>query len=134
MKKNILKILSSIMLVSIVSANLVSCNNNTKTESPATESKQESNRYSRKPQVSMGQSDNNTTQSLYTNGEVISLADGSKIKYSDDGNHEIIEQGDGVILIFKNVSDADLEKLEPNQRELVKRQMKADPKGFSLVY
>ncbi len=134
MKKNILKIFSSIILSSIILLNLVACNNNTKTNNetkkPVTETKQEHSRPSRKPQVSIGKNESN----LYSDGEIVSLADGSKIKYSNDGNHEIVQKGDGQIIIFKNVSDADLEKLEPNQRELVKRQMKADPNGFSLIY
>ena len=134
MKKGISKIICSLAILSAISLNFVSCGNSNKSN---VENKPQSTRPSRKAQVSMGDlnnAQNDKTQSLYSDGEIVSLADGSKLKYSVDGNHEIVEQGDGLIIIFKNVKDEDLGKLDANQRELVRRQMESDPNGFSLIY
>lgn len=134
MRKGISKIICSLALLSAISLNFVSCGNSSNSEVENTT--QQQTRPSRKPQVSGADSDikDEKTQSLYSDGEVISLADGSKLKYSADGNHEVVEQGDGLIIIFKNVKDEDLEKLDANQRELVRRQMESEPNGFSLIY
>lgn len=134
MRKGISKIICALALLSAISLNFVSCGNSSNSEVENTT--QQQTRPSRKPQVSGADSDikDEKTQSLYSDGEVISLADGSKLKYSADGNHEVVEQGDGLIIIFKNVKDEDLEKLDANQRELVRRQMESEPNGFSLIY
>lgn len=128
MRNRILKILSSLLLVSSISLNFVGCSSQSQQE--------EHNRVSRKPQVSIGgTSDSETqTESLYTHGEIITLADGSKLKYDENGNHEIVEQGEGKVIIFKTVTQDELDSLEPNQKSLVERQMQSDPNGFSLIY
>ena len=56
------------------------------------------------------------------------------MKYDENGNHEIVEQGEGKVIIFKTVTQDELDSLEPNQKALVERQMQSDPNGFSLVY
>lgn len=128
MRNRILKILSSLLLVSFISLNFVGCSSESQQE--------EHTRVSRKPQVSVGSNSNseNQTESLYKHGEIITLADGSKLKYDENGNHEIVEQGEGKVIIFKTVTEDELNSLEPNQKALVERQMQSDPNGFSLIY
>lgn len=132
MKNKILKILSAIALVSIIGAGVTSCT----TQNQNTQQTQETdqNRTSRKPQVSAGNSSDTQTEKVYSQDEIVTLADGSKLKYDENGNHEIIEQGSGKIIIFKKVTQDELNALDANQKSMVERQMKSDPNGFSLIY
>lgn len=131
MKTKILKVLCSLLLASSVSFAFTSCNNSTKTEQPSTNS-----RPSRKPQVSIGKNTNtsNKNESVYTHGEIISLVDGSKLKYDQDGNHELLEKGEGTVVIFKKTDQNDIDKLTPEQKIMIERQMKVDPNGFLVIY
>lgn len=126
MRRKILKVLCSLMLVSGLASNLISCGSSNETT-------QQSGRHSRKPQVSAGKDQQETT-SVYKDGEIVSLADGSKIKYNANGDHEIIEQGDGKVIVFKNVTDDVLNSLNDDERAMVERQMESDPNGFALIY
>lgn len=126
MRRKILKVLCSLILVSGLASNLISCGSSNETT-------QQSGRHSRKPQVSAGNTQQETT-SVYKDGEIVSLADGSKIKYNANGDHEIIEQGDGKVIIFKNVTDDVLNSLNDDERAMVERQMESDPNGFALIY
>lgn len=126
MRRKILKVLCSLMLVSGLVSNLISCGS-------SNEPTQQSGRHSRKPQVSEGKDQQETT-SVYKDGEIVSLADGSKIKYNANGDHEIIEQGDGKVIVFKNVTDDVLNSLNDDERAMVERQMESDPNGFALIY
>ncbi len=128
MKNKIFKILSSLVLVSAMGLSMTSCTNQNNTNQTQ---KSESDRTSRRPQVSSGSS---SAEKIYTQGEVVTLADGSKLKYDENGNHEIVERGSGKIIIFKKVTEEELNSLDGNQRALVERQMNADPNGFSLIY
>ena len=131
MHKKIIKILSSMLLVSTMCFSFVSCggsNNSNTTQDNST------SRPSRKPQVTTGENTENQVPSLYKDGEIVSLADGTKLKYSTNGDHEIIEKGDGKVLIFKHIKQEDLDSLDENQRSLIERQMKSDPNGFALIY
>lgn len=131
MKNKILKVLCSLLLVSSFSFTFTSCNNSTKTEQPGTNN----TRPSRKPQVTMSENNLNKTQeSVYSHGEIVTLVDGSKLKYDQDGNHEILEKGEGTVFIFKKMTQTDMEKLTPEQKIMIERQMKADPKGFLVIY
>lgn len=139
MKKNVLKILSSIVLGTCILSNFAACGNtNSDTKTTQEQKKEESGRHSRTPQVNSEKlGDKSTTSSsekIYKDGEVVTLADGSKIKYNENGDHEILEKGQGKVIIFKNVTESELESLTDSQRSLVKRQMKNDPKGFSVIY
>lgn len=125
MSKSISRILSSILIISSISLNLIACGTTSNENDPST-------RPSRKPQVSTGEDIQN--ESIYTDGEIITLADRSKLKYDKNGNHEIIEQGDGKVIIFKTVTAEELDSLTDSQRSLVERQMQSDPNGFALVY
>lgn len=135
MKNKILNVLCSLLLVSSVSFGVTSCNNSTKPEQPSTTN---NTRPSRKPQVSLGENTStniqNKNESVYTHGEIINLVDGSKLKYDENGNHELIEKGEGTVIIFKKVTQGDLDKLTPEQKIMVERQMKADPNGFLVIY
>ena len=128
MRRKILKVLCSLMLVSGLASNLISCGS-----SEESTQQTESGRHSRKPQVSAG-NDQQETTSIYEDGEIISLADGSKIKYDANGNHELIEEGEGKVIIFKNVTDDVLNSITDDERAMVERQMKSDPNGFALIY
>ena len=135
MKKNVLKIVYSLMLGSLIFSNFTACGSQKNVENkPAQEENKQSNRHSRTPQVNGGNLDTSKGEKIYKDGEIVTLADGSKIKYSEDGNHEIIEQGQGKVIIFKTVTEEELSALDDNQRSLVERQMEADSKGFTVVY
>lgn len=128
MRRKILKVLCSLMLVFGLASNLISCGS-----SKESTQQTEQGRHSRKPQVSAGNNQQETT-SIYKDGEIVTLADGSKIKYSASGNHEIIEEGEGRVIIFKNVNDEVLNSLNDDERAMVERQMESDPNGFALIY
>lgn len=130
MKNKILKVLCSLLLASSVSLAFTSCNNTPKTEQPNTNT----TRPSRKPQVSFGGNTQNKNESVYAHGEIINLVDGSKLKYDQEGNHELLEKGEGTVVIFKKTSQDDIDKLTPEQKIMIERQMKADPKGFLVIY
>lgn len=129
MKNKILKVLCSLLLASSVSLAFTSCNNAPKTEQPNTNT-----RPSRKPQVSFGGNTENKNESVYAHGEIISLVDGSKLKYDQEGNHELLEKGEGTVVIFKKTSQDDIDKLTPEQKTMIERQMKSDPNGFLVIY
>ncbi len=139
MSKLIKNILLSLAVFVGLSTSFTACgnqnnnNNNNSAVGDSNTTKPERETGNRKPQVNMG--NNNTTEkSVYKDGEIITLAEGTKLKYSADGNHEIIEKGEGTVLIFKKVTEEDLKKLEPETRAMVERQMAADPNGFALIY
>lgn len=132
MKKGILKFLSAILLVSSFSSTFVACTSNQKDKPSTTESTGHRDRVSRKPQVTSDNSKLN--QYIYQDGEIVSLADGSKLKYNYDGNHEILEKGSGKIIVFKKVTKEELDSLTGEERAMVERQMQADPNGFALLY
>lgn len=130
MKNKILKILSSLLLVSSISLSFTGCNNKTTQEQqPNT-----TTRPSRKPQVNLNSNNLNKDESVYADGEIINLVDGSKLKYSVDGNHQLLEQGDGKVIIFKTTSQEDINKLTPEQKTMVERQKSSDPNGFLVIY
>lgn len=130
MKKGIVKILASMLLASSMVMSFTGCFNNNNNKTTTQESSRD--RVSRKPQVSVDNT--NSTESLYQDGEIISLADGSKLKYNKDGNHELLQKGSGKIIIFKKVTQAELNELTGEQRAIVERQMQSDPNGFSVIY
>lgn len=144
MNKTIRNVLASLMVVSALSFSFTSCgssnsnsnsgNNNTTVEQPDKNSDRDTG--GRKPQVSISENtqDLSSNDPIYKDGEVVSLADGSKIKYSADGNHEVLEQGDGIVIVFKTVTDDDLNNLTDDQKAMVQRQMESDPNGFALIY
>lgn len=132
MKNRILKILSVVALVSTVGTGVVSCTNQNQNTQQTQDVDQ--SRTSRKPQVSSGNSSDISTEKVYSQGEIVTLADGSKLKYDESGNHEIVEQGSGKIIIFKKVTQEELDSLDASQKSMVERQMKSDPNGFSLIY
>lgn len=129
MKKGIFKILASMLLALSMVMSFTGCfNNNNQT----TTQESSRDRVSRKAQVSTDNT--NFTESLYQDGEIISLADGSKLKYNKDGNHELLQKGSGKIIIFKKVTQDELNELTGEQRAIVERQMQSDPNGFSVIY
>lgn len=143
MNKTIRNVLASLILVSSVSLSFISCgSNNSNSNSGNNTTVEQENKNpdrgggGRKPQVDISGNtqDSSAGQKLYKDGEIVSLADGSKIKYSENGDHELIEKGDGTVIIFKNVTKEDLNNLTDDQRAMVERQMETDPNGFSLIY
>lgn len=139
MSKLIKNILLSLAVFVGLSTSFTACSNQSNKNNSAVEesntTKPEREAGNRKPQVNMGNNNNNTAEeSVYKDGETITLAEGTKLKYSADGNHEIIEKGEGTVLIFKKITEEDLKKLEPSTRAMVERQMAADPNGFALIY
>ena len=133
MKKNILKIFSSLMLGAFIFTNFAACGQEEKNK-VQTEQKPETNRHSRTPKVNTGMDTAAKEEKLYKDGEIVTLADGSKLKYKENGNHEIIEKGQGKVIIFKTVTEKELSELDDNQRALIERQMKSDENGFYVVY
>lgn len=131
MKNGILKTLASILIASTMAVSFTGCSNNT--NKSTTQNNSSRDRVSRKPQVSM---ENNLypDQPIYQDGEIISLADGSKIKYKKDGNHELLEKGSGKVIIFKKIVSSELDELTDEQKAIVRRQMQSDPNGFTLLY
>ena len=126
MSKLIKNILLSLAVFVGLSTSFTACgnqnNNNNSAVGDSNTTKPERETGNRKPQVNMG-NNNTTEESVYKDGEIITLAEGTKLKYSADGNHEIIEKGEGTVLIFKKVTEEDLKKLEPETRAMVERQM-----------
>lgn len=138
MSKLIKNILLSLAVFVGLSTSFTACSNQSNKNNSAVEesntTKPEREAGNRKPQVNMGNNNNTAEESVYKDGETITLAEGTKLKYSADGNHEIIEKGEGTVLIFKKITEEDLKKLEPSTRAMVERQMAADPNGFALIY
>ncbi len=144
MNKRIKNILTSLLVASTLSVSLIACgsnkqndttNNNTTNQTQTTTG--DRNPGNRKPQASIpGQTSQDSTsdQQVYKDGEIVTLVDGSKIKYSSSGEHEILEEGTGKVLIFKTLTDSDLESLTDEQKAQVKRQMESEPNGFTVIY
>lgn len=141
MSKRIKNILASLLVATALTTSFTSCGSSKSentTEQSQTQQQTNSDRDTggRKPQVNIGNqtTDDTATESIYKDGEVVTLADGSKIKYNANGDHELLEQGDGIVIIFKNVTEEQLSSLDGDKRAMVERQMQSDPNGFALIY
>lgn len=106
MSKLIKNILLSLAVFVGLSTSFTACgnqnNNNNSAVGDSNTTKPERETGNRKPQVNMG-NNNTTEESVYKDGEIITLAEGTKLKYSADGNHEIIEKVKELCLYLKRL-------------------------------
>lgn len=135
MNKLIKNILLSAALFAGLTTSFMSCGGNQQNNVTQNSNTNKTDREigNRKPQVNMGDV-NQSNESVYKDGEIVTLAEGTKLKYNANGNHEILEKGEGTVIIFKTVTQEDLQKLDPNAKAMVERQMSSDPNGFALIY